>query len=76
MKTDTLITQPSFNFSQGEVFDGAEMPITVSYFNNGEKTLIELCQEDRYINFTSIDELKALVKLAAKYLPEAEDKLK
>ena len=71
-----LITVPCFNFSQGEIFEGAEMPITVCYYNGSEeKVLIELQQEDRTISFTSIVELKALVKQVEKHLTEATKKL-
>jgi len=72
-----LITVPTFNFSQGDVFDGNEMPVTVCYYKGSEnRVMIELMQEDRCIIFTSLTELKALVKQIEKHLPEATKKLK
>ncbi len=71
-----LITVPTFTFSQGEIHEGAEYPVQVCFYNNHDgKPLIELSQEGRYVNFTSIDELKQLVKLVQKHLPEAQHKL-
>ncbi len=71
-----LITVPTFNFSQGDIFDGAENPVQVCYYNNGDDVLIELSQEEHHINFTNIHQLKKLVKLIEKNLPEAKNKLK
>lgn len=70
-----LITVPTFTFSQGDVFDGAEMPVQVCFFNNGKTKLIELQQEGRTINFTNLEQLKKLVKLVEKHLPEATSRL-
>jgi hypothetical protein len=70
-----LITVPTFTFSQGEIFEGAENPVRVCYYNNGDSKLIELSQEDRSINFSNLDQLKKLVKLVEKHLPEASIKL-
>jgi len=58
-----LITVPTFNFSQGDIFDGAELPITVCYYRGSvDSPMIELTQEDRSIQFTDIKTLKKLVK--------------
>lgn len=71
-----LITVPNFIFSQGDVFDGDEWPIQVCYYNGKEgDTLIELKQEDRYINFTNLQQLKKLVKEVEKHHDEASKKL-
>lgn len=70
-----LITVPTFNYSQGDVFDGAEPPVTVCYYNNGDVKLVELTQDGNRINFTSIAELKSLVKLVEKHLPKATKSL-
>ncbi len=71
-----LITVPTFTFNQGDIFEGAEPPVQVCFYNGtDDKALIEISQEGRYVNFTSIDELKQLVKLIQKHLPEAEHKL-
>lgn len=68
-----LITVPTFTFNQGDQFEGAEQPIQVCYYNNQEgKPLIELNQDGRYINFTSIDELQELVKEIKRHHSEAD----
>ena len=70
--SNELITVPTFNFSQGDTFDGAEHPIQVCYYNGlCDFKMIELVQEERSIQFTSIKELKQLVKLIENHLPEA-----
>lgn len=66
-----LITVPTFTFSQGDVYDGAEYPIQVCYYNDTEDKLIVLNQEDRYVQFSSIKQLKKLVKEIEKHLPSA-----
>ena len=75
MKTN-LITVPTFTFNQGMIYDGAEMPIQVSYYNNGDEILIVLLQEDRHINFTSIEQLEKLVKEAKRHYSAAMSRLK
>ena len=74
MKT-TLTTAPTFTFIQGDVFEGAEMPIQVQYYNGGDEPMIELVQEDRYINFTNIEQLKKFVKEVVKNYSEAKKSL-
>jgi len=70
--SNELITVPTFNFSQGDTFDGAELPIQVCYYNgHDDLKMIELVQEEKSIQFTSIKELKQLVKLIERNLPAA-----
>ncbi len=71
-----LITVPTFTFNQGDVYDGAELPIQVSYYNNGDKPFIELVQEDKNINFTSIEQLEKLVKKVKRHHSMAISMLK
>lgn len=73
---NNLITVPTFTFSQGDVMEGNEPNVRVCYYNNiGNEPLIELEQEDRYINFTNLQQLKKLVKAIEKNLQEAKKKL-
>lgn len=70
-----LITVPTFNFSQGDIFEDAEMPIQVSYYRNPESTLIELVQEDSSICITNLSVLKKLVKEIEKHHSAAKKHL-
>jgi hypothetical protein len=70
-----LITVPTFTYSQGDTYDGAEYPVTVCYYNNGDDASIELTQGDNNINFTNLQQLKSLIKQIEKHLPEATKKL-
>lgn len=67
-----LITNPTFTFSQGDIFDGAEPPVQIIYWNGGD--LIELQQEGRYI-LINTDMLFKLAKEVKKHLPNAKLKL-
>lgn len=73
----TLITVPTFTFDQGDIFEGAEYPVQVCYYNGGKDSpLIELNQNGHSITFTTVNELKQLVKQIQKHLPDAQADLK
>lgn len=68
-----LITAPTFQFKQGELYEdeGAEYPVQVVYFNDG---VISLEQNDNSI-VLSKKWLDGLFKAIKKHLPEAEKEL-
>jgi len=67
-----LITSPTFTFNQGDVFDGAEEPIQVVYWDNGD--VIEL-RQDKSVVLIQEDQLNVLFKEILKHLPEAKEYL-
>lgn len=72
-----LVTVPSFNFEQGDVYDGAESYTQVAYYNSSsDSPLIELTQDGNRINFTDVKSLRKLVKEVEKHLSTASMKLK
>jgi len=69
---EDLTTVPTFNFSQGDVFEGAENLIQVCYYSNGVQPMIELNQDGDTVTFTDFAQLEKLVKNIRKNLNEAK----
>lgn len=72
-----LVTVPTFSFSQGDVYEGYQLPVSVRYYNGLDDSLeISIAQEDIEIVFSNLQVLKALVKEIERHHSEAYKNLK